>query len=273
MDRKSLEKRLDQIAVQWVQTKREGNEALRQSLYAEIFELSFRLNDKSGEMWVLDAFLEATEKFEPEHGLFSHYLSHILHKRKIDAYRYAQRHCPVSSSLDNPCGEDGKGSMGGMIAGAEDPEPEHILQYEHPFIELTSMILNFAQCHHGKQANETRRSWYRIFYTEDMTLAIKHREFHFLHERDVFAAMSQSYLDYYMSAPCITIKQVQMTPLRLYCEVVPEREGENQETPLPIPGDVSLCYLRIKQGISVEMSARSNQKKYYKKEKELLCHC
>lgn len=270
MERDAREARLDRAAEQWARLAPEGNEAIRQGLYGEMFELSFALYDKNGEMWMLDAFQEAAEKFDPDRTPFSHYLSHLLKKRAVDAFRYDQRHSPAGLSLDTPVGEDRETSLGELLEDTGARTAEEAIRLEAPFLELTSMILNFAQLHQGRSANETRRNWYRLFYTEDMTLALKSVELNFLHERDVFAAMKQAYLDYYMSAPCTTGVEVRTTPLRPYGQVVPERAGETEETPLPIPADVSLSYLRLREGTQAGASTRSNQLKFYREEKALL---
>lgn len=272
MDRKTMEARLNQVAEQWARLDPKDNEAVRQDLYEEIFTLTFRLYDRSGEMWVLNAFVEAMKKFDPNRELFSHYFSFLEKKREKDACRKEAIHSPAGRSLDTPVGETERTLMEFQRA-PESAEPERRFAWEDPFLELTAMILNFAQCHSGRENNETRRSWYRMFYTEDMTLAIKSVELHLLHERDLFAAMKQSYLDYYMSAPCVTEKQLRDTALRPYGQVVPERAGETRETPLPIPADVSLSYLSLCEGIQVGASTRSNHMKHYKEEKELMRPC
>ena len=274
MDRKTQEARLNQAAEQWARLDPEGNEAARQALYGEIFTLAFQLYDQSGEMWVVDAFEEAMEKFDPQRAQFSHYFAHLLGKRKVDAYRYEQRHSPTGISLETLVGEDEQSELKDFLEDNTIPTPDSILARESFFLELTSMILNFAQCHTEKSANEIRRNWYRIFYTEDMTHAVQSMEFHFHHERDMFAAMKQPYLDYYMSAPCTKMAQIQVTPLRPYCQVVPERVGRTEETPVPIPADVSLSYLRRCEGKRVRSSARSEMLKFYRgKEKELMRPC
>lgn len=273
MGRKTQEARLNQVADQWARLKPEGNEAARQALYEELFTLVFQLHDWSGEMWVVDAFEEAIKKFDPDRTLFSHYLSLLLKNRWKDARRYEHKHSPGGISLQSPVGEDQQTELEEFVEDLNAKSPEDTLAWEASFLELTSMVLNFAQLHSGKNANETRRSWYQIFYTEDMTLAIKSTELNFPHERDMFAAMKQAYLDYYMSASCTTSTQIRMTPLLPYSQVVPERTGETRETPLPIPADVSLSYLRFCEGKQAGASARSNQLKFYKEEKELMRPC
>lgn len=273
MERDIQEARLNEIADQWARLEPEGNEAARQTLYIELFTLAFQLYDTSGAMWVVDAFEEAIEKFDPARALFSHYFAHLLKKRRLDAYRYEQRHSPTGISLDDLVGKKDQVELGKLLEDIHAENPEHAIMKEFKFLELTSMILNFTQCHPGKSGNETRRNWYRIFYTEDITDTLKTKSLRFVHERDVFAAINQSYLDYYMSAPCTTMEQIQVIPLRPYCQVVPEREGRTEETPVPIPSDVSLSYLRRCEGKRVGSSTRSRQMKFYKEEKELMRSC
>ena len=129
-------------------------------------------------------------------------------------------------------------------------------------------MLNFAQRHQGQAANERRREWFRLFYTEDMTQALKLMPLTFLHERDVFQAMKLPYLDYYMAKICRTGPQIAAAPLKPYSAVVPERAGTDTETPVPLPADVSLSYKRLCGGERVGASARSEQYKWYKREKE-----
>ena len=107
----------------------------------------------------------------------------------------------------------------------------------------------------------------RNFSLEDMAEGIR-----FAHERDIFSAMDLEYLDYYMSAPCRTGKAVMNTPLKPYCQVVPS-QTDSSPVPVPLPKDVSLCYLKCCKGISVGASARSNQWGFYKTEKENLLSC
>ncbi len=273
MERDIQEARLNEIADQWARLEPEGNEAARQTLYIELFTLAFQLYDTSGAMWVVDAFEEAIEKFDPARALFSHYFAHLLKKRRIDAHRYEQRHSPTGISLDDLVGKKDQVELGKLLEDIHAENPEHAIMKEFKFLELTSMILNFTQCHLGKSGNEIRRNWYRIFYTEDITDTLKTKSLRFVHERDVFAAINQSYLDYYMSAPCTTMKQIQVIPLRPYCQVVPEREGRTEETPVPIPSDVSLSYLRRCEGKRVGKSTRSNQMKFYEEEKKLMRSC
>ena len=171
-------------------------------------------------------------------------------------------------SLDQPVGEEETASLGDICAAPDDTRPELRCEAEAPLAELTAQVLNFAQRHQGQAANERRREWFRLFYTEDMTQALKLMPLTFLHERDVFQAMKLPYLDYYMAKICRTGPQIAAAPLKPYSAVVPERAGTDTETPVPLPADVSLSYKRLCGGERVGASARSEQYKWYKREKE-----
>lgn len=270
MDRKSQELQLNQVAENWARMPVSGNEAARQSLYDRLFILAFQCYDSSGEMWVLDAFLEAAEKFDPDKGKFSNYMLFLLSRRSKDAYAYDRRHSPSAESLDEPIKgtEDPDAAKMNFYADENASQPEKMMEGELPIVELTALILNFAQRHKGQSANDTNRNWYQIFYTEDITYAVKLIEFQFLHERDVFQAIKKPYLDYYMCASCGSLREIQETPLRPYREVVP-RSDQDGETPLPIPADVSLNYLRLveKQTTGTTRPARSGHKKQYEQDK------
>lgn len=272
-NRKRLEQRLDETARRWKSMPSEGNEAAAQALKNQIWLLVFQLYEREdpagGDEAVLNALEEAFARYAPEQGAFSHYFSLLLSGRKKDAYRYGQRHAPGGDSLDRPVSEDGGLTLGDALAADEASEPGYALEVDGLFAELTSLILNFS-ARRDRAGNETRRMWYRLFYTEDMTQAMKARRFRFLHERDIFTAMDTGYLDYYMTAVCRTGREVMAAPLKRCRDVMPESE-DTREVPFPFPAGVSLGYLRSCKGIEVGGSARSNQIGAYRKEKAAIC--
>ena len=207
-------------------------------------------------------------------GAFSNYLSTLLKGRRTDRFRYDGRHAPSGESLDAPvsASEDNTLTLGDVLS-SETGAPESGMIFESTYVELTAMVLNFAQNHTGRQANENRRKWYQIFFTEDMTETSKTHPFAFGHERDIFKAMLLPYLDYYMSRRCRTGKEIALAPLKPYGEVGPAREGNRVETAVPLPADVSLAYLALCEGISAKPSARSNQLKFYREEVRRMRTC
>lgn len=276
MDRKrtrrlQMEKRMDEAARSYVSMEETGNEAARQALYLELFELWYRLFDNTDKS-ALDAFEEALRRYQPEKGAFSHYLSFLMNRRKTDANRALKSRNIQILSMDAPMGEE-DATLSDFIADPSAAKPEERAEWDEALVELTALVLDFSERHRGKAGNETRRNWYRLFFTEDMTFAAKSVPLRLTHERDVFSAMKLAYLDYYMSAPCRDLASLLRTALRPYGETVPERGGEEGETPIPIPADVCLNYLKRCEKVQAGAAARSNQMKFYKEEKERIRHC
>lgn len=276
MDRKrarrlQMEKRMDEAARSYVSMEETGNEAARQALYLELFELWYRLFDNTDKS-ALDAFEEALRRYQPEKGAFSHYLSFLMNRRKTDANKALKSRNIQILSMDAPMGEE-DATLSDFIADPSAAKPEERAEWDEALVELTALVLDFSERHRGKAGNETRRNWYRLFFTEDMTFAAKSVPLRLTHERDVFSAMKLAYLDYYMSAPCRDLASLLRTALRPYGETVPERSGEEGETPVPIPADVCLSYLKRCEKVQAGAAARSNQMKFYKEEKERIRHC
>lgn len=276
MDRKrarklQMEKRMDEAARSYVSMEETGNEAARQALYLELFELWYRLFDNTDKS-ALDAFEEALRRYQPEKGAFSHYLSFLMNRRKTDSNRALKSRNIQILSMDAPMGEE-DATLSDFIADPSAAKPEERAEWDEALVELTALVLDFSERHRGKAGNETRRNWYRLFFTEDMTFAAKSVPLRLTHERDVFSAMKLAYLDYYMSAPCRDLASLLRTALRPYGETVPERGGEEGETPIPIPADVCLNYLKRCEKVQAGAAARSNQMKFYKEEKERIRHC
>lgn len=284
-NRKEKECRLNQAALLWKTTLPEGNEAVVEFLRQQVFTLSFELFDRpvrwengqkieNNPMVFMKAFEEACRNYEPSKGPFSNYLSMPIKKRTVDQKRHDSRHAPSGDSLDAPVSvlEDNASTMGDVTPSATG-DPDEGVMFESLYVELTALVLNFARNHTGRQVNETRRKWYQIFFTEDMTLTYKTYPYAFSHERDIFRAMLLPYLDFYMSRRCRTGSEISFTPLKSYGEVVPAREGNRAETKVPLPADVSLAYLALCEGISVTATARSNQHGFYHEEVEQILKC
>lgn len=238
----------------------------RETLRNEVFLLAFELYDDASNVF-LDALLEACEKYDAEKGPFSHYLKYLLSRRNTDAYRKQQRHAPDADSLDAAFSDDNSLTLGEVIPDQSASDPGQINRLDGKLADLTAQILNFAERHTGKAANETRRCWFRMFYTEDMTLVSKEGRPTLLHERDVFSAMELDYLDYYMLHPCREMVELAMTPLKPYHDVVPARQSM-EETPLPLQADVSIAFWDVCRGEKKGPSARTEQYKVYKAELE-----
>ena len=266
-EEKSLEERLDNTAVQLRMIQDESNSARAETLrnelgllvYSRFFRESFGYDEQD---IFQEAFFNAYETFTPEKGSFSRYFSFLLGKRMKDLFRKRRL-----ESLDAPINsaDEDSGTIGEQIADETTPAPDSRVLFEARCMENTAMILNFTKLHPGRQGNEKRRCWYRIFFTENMTLIYKELDVHFDHERDIFTAMLIPYLDFYMSRPCRTGEQIAVTPLKPYRDVISGRSAETGRVPVPIPGDVSVSFLRS-IGEQASASARSNIYPEYRRE-------
>lgn len=262
------EQRLNDAVCEWAHLPAADTDR-KDALWSEIILLALALYDDGSELF-LAVLQEALARYSPEKGPFSHYLAFVFSRRKKDACKDMLNNPKNILSLDQPFGEDGTDSWQDHCPASRDTHPEELFARESAIAELTAQILNFAQRHQGQAANERRREWFRMFYTEDMTVVLKMMSLNFLHARDVFEAMLLPYLDYYMASRCRTLPQIAAVPLKPYGEVVPERAGVTAETPVPLPADVSLSFKRICRGEIVGASARSEQYKRYKAEKETI---
>lgn len=264
---------LDETVMELKTMDRTGNEARYSALWGQMFTLMFELYDDGTERFV-NLLEDLFRKFDAEKGeKFSHYFKYVLSRRKNDQYQDIADRKLQLDSLDQTVFDGADATLGEMIPAPLSEDPSHRLEALTPLLELTSMILNFSACHHNKADNETKRNWYRIFYTEDVTLGAKTAQSRFLHERDVFTALKKPYLDYYMEKICRSMREIGETKLKPYCEVVPEQTDCMQEVPVPIPADVSLSYLKNCEGYQASKAARSNQRGDYKREKEQLKQC
>lgn len=265
---KKKEMRLNEAVREW---KRLGaaDEARRDALWGDIFLLAFEMFDDGSERF-LSVFQETLMNYSLEKGPFSNYFSFVYSRRKKDAFDDVLSRSEQIDSFDKPVGEDESTTLQDRCAAPDAEQPEARYAAEAPLEELTAQILNFAQRHQGQASNERRREWFRLFYTEDMTESLKLVALSFMHERDVFEAMKLPYLDFYMAERCRSMAKITETPLKPYSAVVPERKDVDTETPVPLPADVSLSFKRICEGERVGASARSEQYKRYKAEKEMI---
>ena len=269
VQRAMLQKQLDQCAERWYRLKMGNGEGNVQEAYFSMFMILDQLENtlkykNRGEEAYVAAFQEVLQKYDPDKGPFSHYFNFVLARRKNETY--------TVDSLDRVIDESGENhTTVGDLVQSQEPRQEDIMEQQAQMrLQAEAMILHFTERRKGKQVNENKRLWYRLFFTEDLTRAAKALPERWYWERDLFSAVKTGYLDYYMTEICRTMAEINQTPLKPYCEVVPDAVGRTEETPLKLPADVSINYLRLREGISVSRSARSNQMAEYKKERDVI---
>ena len=131
---------------------------------------------------------------------------------------------------------------------------------------LTAQILSFDERHHCSKQSRIQNMWYRLFFTENITDATMAIALEVTNEKALFRAMWLEYLDYYMSLPCRTLREIRRTNLKIYEEILHDytEEEAKKELRVPLEARVMLAYLEAHQGIKVQASARSNHHKKYK---------
>ena len=284
--KKEQEQRLNELVQEWFGLSTERDYARKAALYQQIMLVFFEYMDwldveslkkvngtlpvrhyADMEVMGLDAFEDALEHYDPSKGMFSHYFNTILSRRKYNRCKDIMGNEGKLSYLEQQIG-DGEITLADSIPDNRDTQAG--FEIREKMQELMAMIINFADRHSSRENNESGRRWYRIFYTEDMTYALKEfqMELHFDHEREVLNAMNCKYLDYYMAEACRSLDEITVTELKQYQELV--ENGEEKDTPLPIPADVSICFLKRCERVSASRTGRSNYHSKYKKEKEQL---
>ena len=249
-----------------------------QMVRAELWQELMKKYDKQSDVgeWSIKAINEALEKYEPidsatgELRPFCKYMSFLYKKRRITAYHQDKRDYNVAYSRDETM-QDGEKSYQEGYSNSNDEEYLDALESRIVIdalkMELTTMILQFADCHTEKETEKKRREWYRMFYTEDITLFCKELNGRSQHQRDIFRAMNLSYLDFYMSDKCYSCREIFETPLRSYADVIPG-SLDDREIKVPIQAKISLAYWKTCKDEKVKGSIRSRQYKYYKKKRE-----
>lgn len=274
-ERKAKEARLDEVVLQAKSLPVTGDETRLLSLRNEAFVLFFELYDTEDDLshtdgtnYVLDVFESTMRLFDPSKGVpYTHYVNFTMKRRKIVKIPLTDEGEPIAIASIDAKRYDSDGSpMANQIEDRTEEDPEKSGLFDSLYVELTSSILHFAERHTGRSNNAKRLSWYKIFYTEDMTYTWKMRAVRFIHERDVFSALDSGYLDYYMSQKCRKGEEVAKTPLKKYEDVVPAAKGNKEETPVPLPADVSIAYLNTQSFSGASRTNRSNYMGDYRKE-------
>lgn len=263
---------------EWKSLPPEGNEARAMNLYGECLLLAMELYDYEDDIEgartdraeretenSLNLITDCLEKYDAERGEdFSHYMNYTRSRRKKDWRKKKAEKESKEFGLDQPITEeDGEKFVPEYTDEESAFREEAADSLEAKTMELTAMVLNFSKNHKGKQNNPTRNMWYRMFYTEDMTQICKTWIPHFLHERDMCDAMELSYLDYYMAAECRSFASIQKTRLKPLRDTIPP-SPDTAETPVPLPAEVSLCYLQHRTGVKPGNNTRSNFLSPYK---------
>lgn len=261
------------------------NEAARKAKEFVLFEKLYKVFEGSEKnAFISEFFLSDYHRFDPAVATFSAFVKDLAWKRATDIYWEDFNHDKVTvvnkvtkevkkknrllPSLDAPVPDgDGASLLSQFGADAKAAEPFKALedQSDEILLRLSLLMLELPTRLHGKANNPTRMSYFRMFFTDGVTVFLKgetNPDAYTAHERDLFRAMNLSFLDFYMERACRTVLQVAVCPLKPYGSLVEGRPAD-QETRLPLPADVFLSYRRQAGDEKASSVTISQQRKAY----------
>lgn len=275
--RKEKEEKLNRAVNLWKSTRKEGNEAewqrrkddvwicfyewcgdwdtIRDPLYAD------HTDGKS--IRLLDVFVYTLEKFEAERRIpYSRFFKCIWDERIKDSEEKREQK-KRTISLDAPVSSEEEGAARD-VADPNTEDIDHRIEVEERLADLAALMLNLRERIGSRAANATGERWYRMFFAEDITTAVKTLSLTFRHERDIMKALYQSYMDYYMTKKCRSTAQIRKTPLEPLCKFT-DNPADTQETAWDhFPVCVALTYLERCENAVYAASEYSNKRKTYR---------
>lgn len=283
----SLWNKLERLCLAWRELGPDSD-AVRSSLNLELTATLMELFPHQDALDALGAFwLADLDRYDPEKGDFRGYMLDRLGLRERDMQRKdteirretreengkKRQQWVRAGSLDAPVGEGQEETIGSRLADGSAASGQENLEVESRAWELITLILLLPQRLTGQANNASRINYYRMFFTDGTVAAlfsVGDRPYR-SHERDLFAAMKVSFLDFFMEDACRSVDAILSSDLKAYGKMV---SGRPMEPPgQPLPNDVYLEYLNAKEETGVKsVSTISNQRSaYYKFLKENLC--
>lgn len=289
---KNIEKQLDLLANEYFNTKKSVNKTQKENIVMDLFNLSIKFGDKFKynkeyrltDSNICDIVSDCIMKYNPSYkdgSSFTNYLSFMFSKKRQDFYRQESEYNAKNDSLNRKIKnseDDNSYEVGEKISLDEQFLPQNKVEQNEMIALLLSglpqMIINFLNCKNKKLANDDKKRWYSMFYTEDITWAVQSYNIKFFHERETFDTIRKTYLDFYMEKPCNTLKEIQITGFKPYSELVQDSKNPENKTIMHIDcngelvfdSEVSRNYLDKIENIKIKKNsgARSNQLKAYK---------
>ena len=145
-------------------------------------------------------------------------------------------------------------------------DPEELMEQDEKLLELTMLFTKITEHLTGRQNNENKQEYFRLFATENITGALKISEDTFFmkkRERDILSALKNDFLDYYMTEICRSMKKIHSCPMKKHCEVEVGSKDEN-EIEIPFSNKLYTAYFQRIQNRKVGDSAISMQRSSFK---------
>lgn len=259
--------KLNRLGEEWYNMPAQGNEAARQALLNEIFLLAYQLFP-----WQSDAmgllFEKDWDKYDPGKGDLYGFMSFRLKMRMKDLGRQDAG----GDSLDTLAEVEDSAALGDSLVGEADVDDSR-LAIDDTVLELMSLMLDLKSRLGSRAGNPSKINYYRLFFTDGVVDAIhcQGAEAFARRERDLFKAVKETFLNYFMCRPCSCVEDILNTDLKPYGQMV---EGRPMEPPgHPLPNDVYTTYLEQVEHYSATAPAVSQQRTAYRAfmREQLLC--
>ena len=233
----------------------------------------------------IDVLLKVLDTYNPDKGLFTHMLKKKYKYARLDAATAAAQEDTAlggsaegaPQSLDEKAWRDGDDSAtvadvtsaeSPSIVGVDDDHADEAL-----LLNVISLITGFLG-KSGKAANETRKLYTKMFFSETLTRIVKTRGEGELgglerQQKGLFNAVEMGFQDSYTSSPCRSIHQLWMTdfvdgipPITMVLNDDPKKEDRQQDYSWTLPATVFVSYLK-KLGRAASDQLVSQQRGHY----------
>lgn len=299
--RENVKDKLNLLGVQWYNYYTACNDDMQRTLQTEIFTIIVenediivdgrwkRISDELFTDAVGDFYMNNLKQFDPcyngeERSFFSFAKSRIgyriqdcydrnmgvkRHQVKEDGNVVTEKRKNISlDAVQEKFEKDGIGGSDWANIQSENTmkDPEELMEQDEKLLELTMLFTKITEHLTGRQNNENKQEYFRLFATENITGALKISEDTFFmkkRERDILSALKNDFLDYYMTEICRSMKKIHSCPMKKHCEVEVGSKDEN-EIEIPFSNKLYTAYFQRIQNRKVGDSAISMQRSSFK---------
>ena len=285
---------LDKLGLEWYEASQTGNRVEKEFLQTKIFTVLFndffhedeKRENKKGKEYKENELLNATgefflcdlDKFKPvideKETRFSSFLLSRLNYTKKDIWREdyeIKKNDDYPLRLDEIDAKNKESGEGGSVlvkTGEKNnlKNPMDIYIDDESMYEMLMLIAKLQESLKGRQNNEAKKNYFRLFSTEYITYGVRISHGNSAikkHERDIFDALKKSFLDYYMREKCNTIEEIEHSEMKRHDEVE-EGSTDQSEVEIPFSNKLYITYLDIIENNKIKDSAISMQHTSYK---------
>ena len=299
--REMVRDKINSLGLQWYNYYIAGNEDMQTALQTEIFTIIVenesiiidgrwkRISDELFTDAVSDFYMNNLKQFNPHYNgknqsFFAFAKSRIgyriqdcydknmgVKRRKIEEDGKGITEKIKNISLDEVQENFERNGVGGTDWARIQNEnimrdPEELLVQDAKLMELTILFTQITEHLAGRQNNENKQEYFKLFATENITGALKFSEdpsFMKKRERDILSALENKFLDYYMTEVCRSMKKIHSCPMKKHCEVEAGSQDKS-EIRIPFSNKLYTAYFQRVQNRKVGDSAISMQRSSFK---------